>query len=113
MEKQTLQARRPHRTTAKQLAANRVNAQKAGRPAGGMNADKIALRDKCRAYDDRNISILARIAADEAAPHSARISAIGMLLERAHGRPPQPIDGDGVGGPISIEIITQVPGPDD
>jgi hypothetical protein len=41
------------------------------------------------------------------------ISAINTLLDRGHGRAPQPHDGDGEGGPITIKIITQVPVPDD
>jgi hypothetical protein len=42
-----------------------------------------------------------------------RCAAIRDGLAYAWGRPPQPIDGDGAGGPIIIKIITQVPGPDD
>jgi hypothetical protein len=33
------------------LAARRMNAVKGGRPAGGMNADKLAFRDRFRAKE--------------------------------------------------------------
>ena len=33
------------------LAARRMNALKGGRPAGGMNADKLAFRDRFRAKE--------------------------------------------------------------
>ena len=45
MEKQSIK-RGPKRMTEKRLAANRRNASMAGRPAGSMNAEKIAFRDR-------------------------------------------------------------------
>jgi hypothetical protein len=50
MEKQSIK-RGPKRMTEKQLAANRRNASMAGRPAGSMNAEKIAFRDRFRAKE--------------------------------------------------------------
>jgi hypothetical protein len=47
----TIHKRGPKRMTEKQLAANRRNASMAGRPAGGMNADKLAFRDRFRAKE--------------------------------------------------------------
>jgi hypothetical protein len=44
------------------LEANRRNAKKAGRPKGGMNADKLELNARCRVNDERHIKILERIA---------------------------------------------------
>jgi transposase len=40
------------------LEANRRNAKKAGRPKGGMNADKLELSARCRVNDERHIKIL-------------------------------------------------------
>src|SRR2546423_1247613 len=52
-----------HRTmTSAALEANRRNAKKAGRPKGGMNADKLELSARCRVNDERHIKILERIA---------------------------------------------------
>jgi hypothetical protein len=42
--------------------SNRRNAKKAGRPKGGMNADKLELSARCRVNDERHIKILQRIA---------------------------------------------------
>jgi hypothetical protein len=51
MEKQSIK-RGPKRMTEKQLASNRRNASMAGRPAGSMNAEKIAFRDRFRAKEE-------------------------------------------------------------
>ena len=95
------------RMTEKALIANRANARRpgAGRPKGSMSADKIALRDRCRVKDSEHVSYLEHIA--------VRVAAIRELFDRGHGRCPQPIDGDGQGGPIVIRVVTRVPGPDD
>jgi hypothetical protein len=100
--------------TEKALIANRANARRpgAGRPKGSMSADKIALRDRCRVKDSEHVSYLEHIAANDKSG-AVRVAAIRELFDRGHGRCPQPIDGDGAGGPIIIKIITQVPGPDD
>ncbi len=71
----------------------------------GTVFEKIMLRERCRVYDARNVGILADIAADEAQPAAARISAINILLERGHGRPAQSVDVTG-GGTVAIQIIT-------
>ncbi|WP_457797619.1 hypothetical protein [Methylocystis sp. S23] len=47
------------------------------------------------------INELARLAR-EAESDAAKIAAIKELLDRGYGKAPQPIDGDGKGGPIQI-----------
>ena len=102
------------RMTGKALIANRANARRpgAGRPKGLMSADKIALRDRCRVKDPEHVSYLEHIAANDKSG-AVRVAAIRELFDRGHGRCPQPIDGDGQGGPIVIRVVTRVPGPDD
>jgi hypothetical protein len=102
------------RMTEKALIVNCANARRpgAGRPKGSMSADKIALRDRCRVKDSGHVSYLEQIAANDKSG-AVRVAAIRELFDRGHGRCPQPIDGDGLGGPIVIRVVTRVPGPDD
>src|SRR5438046_10556341 len=44
------------------LAANKANAQKAGRPKGKISLSDISFRDRCRVRDEEHIAILEHIA---------------------------------------------------
>jgi hypothetical protein len=101
----TLPAARQHRTmTPAALEANRANAKKAGRPKGGMNADKLELSARCRVNDERHIKILERIA--QFSPNeSYQLTAIRDLMDRGHGRPRQAIEGSGPGGAIPFQVF--------
>jgi len=89
------------------MAANRRNAQKAGRPKGAMNAEKLALRDRIqcgrRRWSCTNSTL----------PSMQTSAGSGSSRLIRPGRPPQPHDGDGAGGTITIRVFTQVPVPDD
>lgn len=98
--------------TEARLAANRANAQKGGRPAGGMNADKLAFRDRFRAKEVELADSLINLAL-HGSTEQIRLAATERCIDRGWGRPPQPVDGDGQGGPVTIRITTRVPGPDD
>jgi hypothetical protein len=75
-----------------------------------MNADKIALRDRVLGREEEMVTRLFHLAF-HAESEAAQCAALRDLFDHAFGRPPQPCDGDGQGGPI--RVITRVPGPDD
>lgn len=93
------------------LAANRANAAKGGRPAGKMNAEKIALRDRIRAREEEIVSHMFHLAF-HGESESVQLGALHGLFDRGWGRPVQPHDGDGEGGPITFLVNTGVPEPD-
>jgi hypothetical protein len=82
-----------HTVTEKQLAANRANGQKGGRPSGRKSPEMIAARravretlvDMCRKNEKAYLKELERIALYGVA-ENARLQAISMLLDRGHGR---------------------------
>lgn len=75
----------------------------AGRPKGSHNKATAEIRKLAQKYAPDCIKELARLS-KEAQSESARVSAIGMLLDRGYGKAPQPLDGDGDGGAITIVV---------
>jgi len=67
----------------------------------------------CPEYTEAALQTLVAIATDEKAPPAARVAAATAILDRAHGKPVQAIEGTGEGGAISLQIITGVPRADD
>lgn len=70
----------------------------AGRKPGSKNklnaAQKQTLREIADTYTQEAIDTLAEIMRDQGAPHAARATACNSILDRAHGKPKQPIDAD-------------------
>lgn len=66
----------------------------AGRPAGARGisptTDRLDLAERARGYSDRVLKVLIDIA-EKGKTDSARVSAANALLDRAYGRPVQPI----------------------
>lgn len=58
-----------------------------------------------RQYAPAAIRELGRLA-EEAESETARIAAGREILDRAYGKSPQPLDGDGEGGPIKTMEIS-------
>ena len=79
----------------------------AGRKPGSPNKTGAELRELARLYGPSALKELARLA-EHAESESARVQAIGMLLDRGYGKPAQPVDGDGEGGPIPFERIKRI-----
>ena len=76
-----------------------------GNPGGRPKA--IArVRDAARAHTEVALEVLLTIARDGQSD-AARVSAASAILDRGWGKPSQPVDGDGEGGPIaqSIEVM--------
>lgn len=78
-----------------------------GNPTGSMGRASISVRDLARAHTETAIATLVAILTDVEAPHSARVSAAEAILNRGWGKPAQPVDGDGDGGPILWKGIVQ------
>lgn len=73
--------------------------RRGGRKPGSPNKATIEVRALARQYGPAALRELARLCR-EAESEAARVSAIKELLDRAYGKSPQPLDGDGKGGPI-------------
>jgi hypothetical protein len=65
------------------------------------------IRSKARAHTDAALNCLVGIVNQSEAPPAARVAAANSLLDRGWGKPAQPIDGDGEGGPIAIQAIVR------
>ena len=76
------------------LAANKANAQKAGRPKGKISLSDISFRDRCRVRDEEHIAILEHIA-HYSENEGFRLAVIRDLFDRGRGRPRQAIEGSG------------------
>ena len=86
------------------LAANKANAQKAGRPKGKISLSDISFRDRCRVRDEEHIAILEHIAR-YSENEGFRLAAIRDLFDRGRGRPRQAIEGSGPGGAIPFSVV--------
>ncbi len=69
-----------------------------GRPKGVVEVRELAQRLTGRSFEE-----LARIAFNSP-DDRARLAAIGIILERGYGKPAQPVDGNGEGGPIVVTL---------
>ena len=69
---------------------------------GGMPKGVAELRALARAHTADAIAALVEIVTDAKKPPAARVSAAQVLLDRGYGKPVQPVDGDGEGGPVQV-----------
>ena len=74
-----------------------------GRKKGTPNQATAEVRILCREHVPNVIAELARLALN-AESEGARVAAIKELLDRGFGKATQPIDGDGEGGAIKVEV---------
>ena len=63
------------------------------------------IKSLARAHTETAINVLAGIMQKNDAPESARVAAANSLLDRGWGKPAQPHDGDGDGGPIVVSWL--------
>lgn len=80
---------------------SKFKAGQSGNP-GGRPKGNARVRDLAQAQTENAIATLVSVMEDKAAPPAARVSAATAVLDRGWGKPAQPIDGDGEGGPIQI-----------
>jgi hypothetical protein len=83
---------------------------KSGNP-GGRPKMPAELRDLCRRHTDLAIETLIDICRDKDAPPNARANAANLLLNRAWGRDPAAVAGEG-GGEKREVVLGWMPGDD-
>lgn len=91
---------------ASRTARGRFAPGASGNPTGAGKAS-MRLRELARTHTETAIATLVAILTDVEAPHSARVAAAEAILNRGWGKPAQPVDGDGDGGPILWKGIVQ------
>jgi hypothetical protein len=72
---------------------------KSGNPSGRPKIPQ-EVRDLARAHTETAIRALVEVCNNPKGAPAARVSAATALLDRAWGKPVQPVDGDGEGGPV-------------
>jgi len=79
-------------------------AGKSGNP-GGRPKIPQHIREMARALTEEAIETAAQIMRNPEETGTARMSAVNAILDRGWGKPSQPLDGDGEGGPIKVQAI--------
>jgi hypothetical protein len=90
-----------------------VKGTPATNPGGLSKAQRAALldvREAAKEYTPAALKTLANIMNNEKAPPSARVQAAALLLDRAWGKPMQPVSGDS-DTPLVVEIVQRVRAP--
>lgn len=77
---------------------------KSGNPTGRPKVP-AHIREMARALTEEAINTAAEIMRNPEETGTARMSAVNAILDRGWGKPTQPLDGDGEGGPIKVQAI--------
>lgn len=75
----------------------------AGRPAGAVSEERKVLRELAAQHSEDAVSALAELCNDPAQPGAVRLSASTALLDRAHGRPSQSVEFEGLPKPPEVD----------
>jgi hypothetical protein len=65
------------------------------------------IRSMARGHTEAAINCLVGVMNQSEAPPAARVAAANSLLDRGWGKPAQPVDGDGEGGPVQLTVTWQ------
>jgi hypothetical protein len=65
------------------------------------------IRSLARSHTEKALNVLVGIMEQPDAPPAARVAAVNSLLDRGWGKPVQPHDGDGEGGPVQLTVTWQ------
>lgn len=81
-----------------------------GNPGGRPKA-VLEIQELCRALTPKGVKRLEAIIDSDDAPHAAQVAAVREIFDRAWGKAPQAITGEGGEGPaqVLLKIITGVP----
>lgn len=80
--------------------------KKAGRPKGALNKSTAEVKKAAQKYTEKALKTLALIM-EKGQTEPARVAAARELLDRAHGKPAQPVQHAGEdGGPIAIANLS-------
>jgi hypothetical protein len=71
-----------------------------------MSKTPTDIRSLARSYTEMAIQTLAGVA-QNGQSESARVAAAEAILSRGWGKPTQPVDGDGEGGPVQLTVTWQ------
>ncbi len=74
-----------------------------GRPKGALNKSTKDIKALAGKYTPQALNALVSIMA-KSGSDAARVSAAKELLDRGHGKAPQPQTGEGGAGPIALAI---------
>jgi len=77
-----------------------------GRKAGTPNRATAEIRQVAMLHGPAAIK---RLAVLMCGPGPVAVAACRELLDCGYGKSPQPIDGDGPGGPVIVNVVTGVP----
>lgn len=84
----------------------------AGRRKGTPNKATADVKEAASAYTAGAVAVLAEIMQSSGHPAAARVSAANALLDRAHGKPKQSVDVDGiVNGALTVTYVGAPAGP--
>lgn len=78
-----------------------------GRPKGAQNKITKEIKEIARSHGVAAVKALANIMNSKKEMSGARIAAAKELLDRGFGKSPQPVDGDGQGGPIQHALTVR------
>ena len=81
-----------------------------GRPPGAKNKVPLEIRNLARSFAPEAITELHRIGVSSQSD-TARVSAISALLDRAYGKPKQPIGGEDDDSPVVIAHTIELVAP--
>ncbi len=84
----------------------------AGRRKGTPNKATADVKEAAAVYTAGAVATLAEIMQSPEHPAAARVSAANALLDRAHGKPKQSVDVEGVvNGALTVTYVGASPGP--
>jgi hypothetical protein len=85
--------------------ASRENGKLGGRPKGTPNKITLEIRTLAQKHGPEAFARIVELSAS-ADTHAVRLAAAREILDRAYGRSPQPITGEGGEGPIQCQFTT-------
>jgi hypothetical protein len=81
-----------------------------GRRKGSTNKATADIKALAQVHTPRALQILADIM-EQSESDAARVAAVKELLDRGHGKSPQPVSGDPDGPPVRIVVATGIDRP--